>query len=159
MSLLSRLAAAMVPLLASATALAHEYRAGPLLIDHPWARATVSVQKVGAGYLTIRNEGQQADRLIGARSPIVPSIEMHTHEIDAQGVARMGQLEAIELPPGATVELAPGGMHLMLIGLSAPLREGEDFPLTLVFERAGEVEVRVDIEPLRGGLHHGGHGG
>lgn len=143
--------------LAGAAADAQDYRSGALVINRPWARATVTVQKVGAGYLTIRNEGAEADRLTGARATVAPTVELHTHEIDAEGVARMRQLEAIDLPAGASVELAPGGLHLMLIGLSGPLQEGQTFPLTLVFERAGEVVVEVAVRAIRGdaGGQHG----
>lgn len=157
-----RHAVAAVALLVAAAASgvsAQEYKAGSLLIHHAWARATAPVQKVGAGYLTVRNGGTEADRLVGARAAIVPTIELHTHEIDAQGIARMREVDGVDLPPGATVKLAPGGLHLMLIGLSGPLRESESFPLTLVFERAGEVEVEIKIESMRGSQDHGGHGG
>lgn len=150
-------ALALAPLL-MAPARAHEYRAGALLIEHPWARATAPAQKVGAAYLTMRNEGSEPDRLVAARTPIVPMVELHTHEIDAQGVARMRQVEVIDVPPGATVELAPGGLHLMLMGLSEPLVDGARFPVTLQFERAGEVEVEMQVEPPGSGGHgHGAH--
>jgi copper(I)-binding protein len=155
-ALLAALALAPLPIAATR---AHEYRAGALQIDHPWARPTAPAQKVGAGYLTIRNQGGEADRLVAARTPVVPMVELHTHEIDAQGVARMKQIEAIDVPPGATVELAPGGLHLMLMGLTEPLREGARFPLTLRFERAGEVEVEMQVEGSAAGGHgHGAHG-
>ncbi len=150
-------ALAVAPLLLS-PARAHEYRAGELLIDHPWARPTAPAQKVGAGYLTIRNQGGEADRLVAARTPLVPMVELHTHEIDAQGVARMRQIEAIDVPAGTTVELMPGGLHLMLMGLAEPLREGTRFPVTLTFERAGEVEVEMQVEPPAAGGHGHGHG-
>lgn len=138
---------------------AHDYRVGALRIDHPWARATAPAQKVGAGYLTIRNEGAEGDRLLAARTPLVPMVELHTHEIDAQGVARMRQIEAIDVPSGATVELAPGGLHLMFMGLVEPLRDGARFPVTLEFERAGAVEVEMQVEPAGSADHgYGAHG-
>jgi hypothetical protein len=127
---------------------AHGYRAGDLHIRHPYATPTPPGAKVGAAYLaTLENRGTRADRLLGAASPIAERIELHASDIDAAGVMRMRRLEAIDLAPGAAVRLRPGrGAHLMLLGLKQPLKVGDSFPLTLQFEHAGSVEVRVDVQ-------------
>jgi copper(I)-binding protein len=146
----------------SLVATAEEANTGELTIEHPHARATVAVQKNGAAYMVIRNRGSEPDRLLGARTGEAQAAELHGTTVDAEGVARMRPAEAVEIPPGGEAKLAPGGLHLMLVGLKRPLVEGTSFPMTLVFERAGEVEVEVMVEGLRGGSgqegHSGGHG-
>lgn len=133
------------------TAHAHDFKAGDLLIDHPWARVTAPQQPNGAAYFTVANEGA-ADRLLEAQSPIAARVELHTHDVDSAGVMRMRQVEAIDLEAGETTALEPGGVHVMLIGLEDRLVEGEAFPLTLVFEKAGTVEVEVAVEPITYGV-------
>ncbi len=136
---------------------------GGLEFARPWARATAPRQANGAAYLTIHNRGA-ADRILAARSEVARTVELHTHEVDAQGVARMRRVPAIELPSGGTVELAPGGLHVMLIGLERPLEAGRRFPLTLLLETAGEVTLEVEVRagsgaaPMQQGAGHGGHG-
>jgi periplasmic copper chaperone A len=153
--------AAIGALVTIGTAHAHDFKAGDLHIDHPWARATAPQQPNGAAYFTVANEGA-ADRLLEAQSPVADRVELHTHDVDSAGVMRMRQVEAIDLPPGETTALEPGGLHVMLIGLENRLVEGEAFPLTLVFEKAGAVEVEVAVEPVTYGVgesdgHDQGH--
>jgi periplasmic copper chaperone A len=138
---------------------AHEATAGDLTIEHPHARATVAVQKNGAAYMLIRNRGAEPDRLLGARTEKAQAAELHGTTVTAEGVVRMRPAEAVEIPPGGEARLAPGGLHLMLVGLKGQLVQGTSFPMILVFERAGEVEVDVVVEGLRGGGDRGGHGG
>jgi periplasmic copper chaperone A len=143
------------------TTFAHDYRAGELHIDHPWARATAPQQPNGAAYFTVTNHGAGADRIVEAQSPVAATVELHTHDVDSEGVMRMRQVEAIEVPAGDATALRPGGLHVMLIGLEAPLVEGETFPLTLVFEAAGAVEVEVQVESVTHGVDEAepmGHG-
>jgi len=128
-----------------APANAHEYKVGDLHIGHPYARSTPPGAKVGGAYLSINNKGKAADRLVRASSPRAGSVELHTMSMDGN-VMRMRQVPAIEVAPGATVKLAPGGLHVMLQELKQPLKKGERFPLTLVFERAGEVKVDIVVE-------------
>lgn len=123
---------------------AHSYKAGQIEIGHPWSRAA-SVGVTGAGYLTLTNKGTTADRLVGGRAEIARAVEIHTSTME-DGVMRMRPLPAIEVAPGAEVKLAPGGMHLMLIGLKQPLVAGARVPMTLVFEKAGEVQVELAVE-------------
>ncbi len=137
---------------------AHDYRHGDLVIGHPWARATPGAARVGAGYLTIANDGEAADRLVAARVPFAGRVELHEMTM-VDDVMRMRELaDGIELPPGATVALEPGGLHMMFIQLREPLVEGDRHVATLVFERAGPVEVEFHVESLAGGIpHHHAH--
>jgi hypothetical protein len=149
--------AAVLSLLA-AGALAQS-EVGPLTVTEPWARATAPAQRVGAAYLTIANRGAAGDRLVAAASPVAETVELHTHAIDAQGIARMRAIEAIAIEPGAEIALAPGGLHVMLIGLRHPLAAGATFPLTLTFAEAGQVTLDVAVRPIAGraGGSHGAH--
>jgi copper(I)-binding protein len=161
MSRLSRrgvLAAALSAFVALPAA-AHDYALGDLAIHHPWSRATPPSAKVGAGYLAVVNRGASPDRLVGARSPAAGRVEIHEMRMDG-GIMRMRALDGgLELPPGGRVELKPGGFHLMLLDLKAPLREGAAVPLTLVFQRAGQVDVELKIEPAAARQSgHGAHG-
>lgn len=125
---------------------AHDYTAGGLRIDHPYARATVPNQPSGAAYMTIENTGKAADKLIGATSPVAKSVEMHTMSMDGN-VMKMREVSGIELKPSDKIVLKPGdGYHFMLTALNKPLKVGEKFPLTLNFEKAGKVEVSVWVE-------------
>jgi copper(I)-binding protein len=127
------------------TALGHEFALGSLRIDHPWARATPPVAQTGAAYLTLHNDGDEVDRLLSVEAPVSESVELHAHTME-NGVMRMRQVPSVELPAGARVSLEPGGLHLMLIGLEAPLNDGNSFPATLTFERAGSVVVQIKVE-------------
>lgn len=151
------LGAALLPLVA-ASAHAQETTAGALRIASPWTRAA-GAGATGVGYMAIRNTGSTPDRLVAARSAAARVVELHTHIRDGD-IMRMRPVAAIDLPPGQEVRLQPSGFHLMLIGLSAALRQGERVPVTLVFERAGEVEVQFSVEsagargPAAGGHRH-----
>lgn len=135
---------ATLGLLLAPHAQAQELAAGALRITAPWTRA-MGAGGTGVGYMAIRNTGGAPDRLVAARSPAARVVELHTHIRDGD-VMRMRPVQAIDLPAGQEVRLAPGGLHLMLIQLAAPLRQGERVPVTLVFERAGEVEVQLAVE-------------
>ena len=132
------------PLLLALPAAAQELRAGDLAIAQAWSRAA-GQGGTGAGFLAISNRGTVADRLVGASSPAARTTELHTHLREGE-VMRMRPVPAIEIPAGGTVTLQPGGLHLMLIGLGAPLKQGETVPVMLRFERAGEVRVDLRIE-------------
>lgn len=128
----------------SLSATAHEFKLGAIEIAHPNARPTAAGQSVGAGYLKLVNKGV-ADRLISATTPAASAVELHSMSMDGN-VMKMRQIDAIDLPAGQTVELKPGGLHLMLMGLKAPLKDGDRLPMTLKFEKAGTVEVSVLVE-------------
>jgi periplasmic copper chaperone A len=140
------LAAAL--LLSAGPAIAHDYRAGDIEIGHPWTRATPPSARVGGGYLTLNNEGGSPDRLVGASSPVAGRVEIHSMDM-TDGVMRMRRLpDGIAIPAGGTVELAPGGLHLMLVDLAAPIEENGRVPLTLQFEHAGPVEIELTAGPV-----------
>lgn len=107
-----------------------------------WARATILASRPGAAYLTIESAAE--DRLLGVTTPVAGHVMIHAVEKDGD-VSRMKQIETLELPAGERVSLAPGGMHLMLMGLKGKLSEGTAFPMTLSFERAGEITVDVSV--------------
>lgn len=115
-----------------------------LQVTGAWARATPPNAQAGAAFLTIANTGAEGDRLLAARAPVAKSVELHLH-MDVGGIMQMRPVEAIDLRPGQTVTLEPGGLHVMLIGPTKPLKAGDSFPLTLVFEQAGELTVPVEV--------------
>lgn len=129
-------------------------RAGALVIEGPWSRATPAGAKVAAGYLRVRNTGTEPDRLVGASLPLAGRTEVH-EMATVDGTMRMRPVEGLSIPPGGSVELKPGGLHLMFMDLSAGLKEGDDVRGTLVFERAGTVTVTFAV----GGMGAGGPGG
>jgi copper(I)-binding protein len=137
--------AAPAALIFSPPAAAHDYKLGTLTIEHPWARASAGMAKTGAAFVTIGNQGAEADRLLSVSTPVAATAELHTHMMDGDGVMKMRQVEAVELAPGTESRLAPGGLHIMLMGLAAPLVEDATFPLTLRFEHAGELTVEVEV--------------
>jgi periplasmic copper chaperone A len=141
-----KLILAMVLCIATAVC-AHTHEKGDIQIRHPWARATPPGAKVGAGYLEIRNNGSQPDRLLSASTSMAKRVEMHVTE-HAGEVAKMRQLRAFEIPGRERLELRPGGAHLMLVDLVQPLKKGERFAVTLRFERAGEIEVQFEVQEL-----------
>ena len=138
----------------STAALPHSHEKGDLQIRHPWSRATPPGAKVAAGYLEIRNNGKQADRLLSASTPVAKKVEMHVTE-RAGEVAKMRQLRVFEVPPRERLTLEPNGAHLMLVGIVQPLKKGERFPMTLRFERAGEIEVQFEVQEM--GSRHSRH--
>ena len=107
-----------------------------------WARATILASRPGAAYLTI--ESASEDRLVGVTTPVAGHVMIHAIEKDGD-ISRMKHIETLELPSGERFTLAPGGMHLMLMGLQDKLSEGTTFPMTLSFENAGEITVEVSV--------------
>jgi hypothetical protein len=119
-------------------------RAGDVAIETPWTRAA-GAGRNGAGYMTLRNTGTAPDSLVSAASPAARVVELHTHIRDGE-VMRMRPVADIAVPPGEAVRLQPGGLHVMLIGLAAPLERGTRIPLTLRFARGGEVTVMLEVQ-------------
>lgn len=137
-------------------ALAHEFMAGSLHIDHPWARATPPGANVAGGFMEITNTGDAPDRLFGGSSAMAERVEIHSMDM-ADGVMRMRPLaDGLEIPSGESVSLAPGGLHIMLIGLTAPLAEGDSVPVTLMFEHAGSVDIELSVDAAGAGADDGG---
>jgi periplasmic copper chaperone A len=141
--------------LVAAPAAAQPYHAGPIEIVNPWSRATPKGATVAAGYATLRNNGATPDRLIGGSTEAGKRVEIHTMEMD-QGVMRMRQLKSgLEIKAGQTVELKPGSFHLMFVDLARPLQKGDRIKGTLVFERAGKVDVDYAVEAIGAQPTHG----
>lgn len=151
------LAAAALP------AWAGDAKLGQISITNAWARASAGAAPNGAAFLTLTNAGADGDQIVGAHAPVAAHAELHTHEKDGD-VMKMRQVQFIQVPAGKAVSLEPGGLHVMLMGLNAPLKEGGAFPLTLKFAKGGEVTVSVDIKapgamaPMAGhNMQHGKH--
>lgn len=117
---------------------------GSIEIVAPWARATAASVPTGGAFLTIINKGATDDRLVSASTPVAGMAEPHL-TLDDNGVSKMVPVPAIEVKAGQKVALAPGGYHIMLKDLKAPLVEGQSFPLTLVFDKAGKIDVMVKV--------------
>jgi periplasmic copper chaperone A len=121
-------------------------------VEEAWSRATPPGAKIAAGYLVIRNSGA-ADRLVSASSPAAERVETHVTMRDGD-IARMREIKGYAVPANGTLELKPGGSHLMLVNIKAPLKEGADVPLILKFEKAGEIKTELHVRPLAGGEQH-----
>lgn len=141
----------------SSIAQAQEYKLNGLQIERPWARSTVPNQPTGGAYVTIENKGSSSDKLVSASSPVAKRVELHTMSMDGN-VMKMREVSNIEVKPAERVEMKPGsGYHLMLMGLQHPLKAGDKFPLTLVFEKAGKTEVSVPVQDKMDGAGAGSH--
>ena len=126
---------------------------GDLSIEGGWARAMLPGQPAGGGYLSIANGGSEPDRLLGGSTPSAGRVEIHTMEV-VDDVMTMRPVEGgLEIPAGGTVELKPGGLHLMFMEVGEPFSEGGSVPLTLEFDRAGAVEIVLPVRAARGGGH------
>jgi copper(I)-binding protein len=134
----------------------HAQATGSITIESPWARATPGGAKTGAAYMTVVNKGNSPDRLIGAATPVADNVQFHK-DSEEKGVARMRQLPSVDIAPGATVSFKPGDMHMMLVGLKQPLKEGQTIPLTLTFENAGKLDVTAAVAKV-GAMQHGDMG-
>src|SRR5207253_5093281 len=134
-------------LLAVAGRAAPQPTSGSLRIDHAYARATPPGARTAVVYLTIANNGRDAERLLRASSPAAQSVEMHQMSME-KGMMRMRAVAALDIAPATSVALQPGGYHLMLLELARQLKQGETFPLTLVFHHAGSIRIEVPVEAM-----------
>ncbi|MBL8663793.1 MAG: copper chaperone PCu(A)C [Candidatus Odyssella sp.] len=137
---------------AAAAQAQHVQRQNNIELSQAWMRASLAGVPNTAAYMTIQTTDGKPDRLLRAESPVAGKVELHTHLIE-NGVAKMREVPAIDVPAGGGAELKPGGLHVMLLGVKRALQDGERAPLTLVFERAGTVTLTV---PVRKGMP-GGH--
>ncbi len=138
----------MTASLAATPSLARDYKIGSIEIVQPWSRATPSTAPSAGGFLTLANKGDVADRLIAIESPAAKQTEIHEMKMDG-AVMRMRELEnGVVLPPGQTIELKPGGYHVMFMGLKAPFVKDQKVPATLVFEKAGRIDVEFQVDAL-----------
>jgi periplasmic copper chaperone A len=118
-----------------------------IAVTNVWARATPPGAKTGAVYVTVKNSGKAADKLVSISTPVAGEAQLHTTTTE-KGVMKMRPLTAIDVKPGASVTLKPGGMHVMLMDLKQPLKEGTSFPVVLDFEKAGRVETMAKVQKV-----------
>ena len=137
--------------------------ADSIRVDDPWARSSIGIERPGVAYMTIHNDGNQSDWLRSVTTPLAKRAEIH-ETVREDEVLIMQVVESVKIPPNATVNLAPGGLHVMLMSLQKILVEGENFPLTLHFAQAGKLTVSVAISdvaaneaPVVSHDHHGQH--
>lgn len=131
-------------------------------IEGPWARASAPGSKIAGGYMVILNRGAAADRLVSASSPAAARVETHVHIVENE-IMKMRKVPGYEVPANGRFELKPGGAHLMFMDIKAPFKEGDKVPVTLKFEKAGEVKAEFNVGRIggmgaAGGIKPGGHG-
>ncbi len=167
---MNRLLPFAAALLLALPAFAHDLVVGDLTIIHPHIPQPAASAMAAGGFMAITNDGTEADSLIGVESDIAAKSELHESRVDANGMGSMTPVEAIEIPPGGTINLEHGGYHIMFMGLNAPLVEGQTVKGALIFEHAGRVEIEFMIDPPGEGGHgakpedgadagHSGHSG
>ena len=143
----------------TAQARAEDVKAGDLVITQAWSRATPSGAKVAGAYLTVENKGSVADRLVSGSGDVAGRVEIHEMAMD-DGVMKMRPLDnGLVIEPGKTVKLAPGGYHMMLMDLKTQLKQGDQVPVTLQFEKAGKVNVSFDVQGVGTQAPGGDHSG
>jgi copper(I)-binding protein len=125
-------------------------------VENAWSRATAPGVKIAAGYVVLRNRGTTPDRLVGVASSAARKVETHVTVRDGD-IMRMREVAGYDIPAGGAMELKPGGAHLMFVDVRKPFKEGERIPVTLRFERAGEVQVDFQVGRAAPGHGHG-HG-
>lgn len=153
----SRCAALLAGLLVSVSAQAATYTAGPVEAAEPWSRPAAA-GTTGAGFLTLSNHGPSAETLVGIASPVAARVEVHRSSM-AGGVSRMDKVQSLAIPAGGEVTFAPGGYHLMLMGLKSPLKTGQKFPATLTFASGRKLALAFAVTdgmgpPAEGHHHH-----
>lgn len=127
---------------------------GKIMVKDAWARARPESAKVGGAFIMIMNKGTEPDRLMAVMSPVAKRTEIHETKMK-DGVMSMAPVEEIVIEPGEMVTLEPGGLHVMLMGLTGGLTEGEEFPMTFEFEHAGKIDILVQIKDA--GAKSSGH--
>jgi len=135
-------------LIFSSAVFAHSFKKGDISIDHPWTRATPDGATVGAGYLKITNNGKEADKLTGGTFDGAETVEMHEMKMTGDTMIMRQLKDGLEIKAGETVEFAPMSFHLMFLGLKKSIAEGDDVKGTLIFEKAGAVDVTYKVEPF-----------
>ena len=138
------ISAALIAFVVSGHVQAQTSAPSTIRVENAWARATPARAKTGAAYVAVINNGGIADRLLSATTPLAQEIRFHK-ETEDNGISRMREQRTVEIAPGAKVIFKPGDMHMMMVGLKQPLKEGETFPLTLTFEKAGKIDVTVSV--------------
>jgi periplasmic copper chaperone A len=158
-SQLARLPLAVtVAVMIAATSGAQEFKAGSIVIEQPWTRATPAGAKVAAGYMTIVNTGREPDRLIGGSLPHAGGFQLHDMKMDGDTMKMREKAGGLEIKPGQKLELRPAGAHVMFMNLTEPLKQGETLKGQLRFEKAGTVDIQYKVEaPGAQTTGHGGH--
>ena len=131
----------------SASAAGTEYKAGSIEIMNPWSRTTPKGAKTAVGYMTIKNNGTTSERLLGGSTDVSETFQLHSMVME-NGIAKMRELPNVEIKPGETIEFKPGGSHTMFVNLKHPLTKGERVNGTLIFERAGKVQIEYSVEGI-----------
>lgn len=121
---------------------------GHLALMEAWARATPPGAKVGGGYITIHNDGAESDRLIGGSATFAGRVEVHEMKMEGETMKMRPLPDGLTIPGDGEVSLEPGGLHIMFMGLTQPLVEGDTVTVTLDFEKAGPVEVPFHVAPM-----------
>ena len=140
-----------------ADAEAHDIKAGTLVISHPWSRQSPMAADVAAGFMTITNQGPEADRLLKVETPISGVVQIHDMKMEGDVMKMVELPDGIALPPGAAVELKPRALHIMFMGLKSQPGEGESFEATLTFEKAGKVAVDFEVMAPNAKMGPGAH--
>ena len=131
---------------------AQEIKAGNLVIGHPWSRQSPMGGSVAAGFMTIQNTGADDDRLLKATAEITSNVQIHTMKMDGDVMKMVEMPDGIPIPAGQTVELKPKSLHVMFMGLASPVMEGQEIKGTLVFEKAGTVEIEYEVMAPNAGM-------
>ena len=139
-----RIAPVLLAFITCATTISADDASSRITLSHAWARATLPSAKNGAVFLTITAPPSLSDKLIAVRSPAAEQVQLHRHVME-NGIAKMQSIAAIELAQGKAVKLDPQGLHVMLVDLKRPLKEGDRITLTLVFEKSGDISVEVPV--------------
>jgi len=126
-------------------AMAADYKAQDLTVREAWARASAGMARAGAAFMVIENHGAGDDAIVSAEANVSKVVELHTH-IHENGMMRMRQIPQIDLPAGQRVDLKPGGLHVMFIGLNQPLTEGQTFDVKLNFKKSGSITLPVTVQ-------------
>jgi hypothetical protein len=141
------IAATVIAIFVSVTALAADYKIDSLEIIGPWSRATPKGASTAIGYMTIKNNGTTPDRLIGGSVGFASGFQLHSMTID-DGVSKMRELKSVDIGPGQTIEFKPGGPHVMFVGVKQPLSQDEHLKGTLIFEHAGTAQIEYDVQGI-----------
>jgi periplasmic copper chaperone A len=123
-------------------------KAGSLVIESPWTRETPGGSKIGGGYFAIKNNGSESDRLVGGSFPSAGHLEIHEMKMEGDVMRMRALTDGLEIKPGETVQLKPGGYHLMFMDLKKPFKQGETVKGELRFEKAGAVQVEFKVEAV-----------
>lgn len=134
-------------LLMASQSFAADMKHGGIMVEQPWARASAGPAKAGAAYMTLANMGDKTDRLIDVKSDLASRTEIHTHLMEG-GVMKMTRVDGIDVELGTPTTLQPGGLHIMFMGLKKPFVKGEKLPLTLVFEKAGAIQIEFIVQDV-----------